>query len=796
MSSYVSLYNETTGDFDTIIIDNAQINTATINTANITTETVGSSNITNAIIGTENVTTSTISNLTIGNVLYFPDGLVTLPSIAFANEHSTGFYRYGTNQIGLVTNGVLRGLITNTGLVSVYDVEAGGQFLSNYGSISVPSFSFIGSPSTGLFSATGADLSLTFGGVQLYEFNNLNFTPVVTGINLGNSSFPWNNCYFNNLFSTSSSLGAITCTSINNSGTTSLGNTLTCNSIISTSSCTVAALTTTSISNSGTMSSGSITSTGNFNNGTNSLLTGALSCSSINCSGTSSLLGTLTTNALIVSGLSANSTPYLNSSKQLSSANLSHGQLMIGVSSGPPFANTISGTTNQVNVTNGAGSITLSTPQNINTTATPTFAGLVANTTPFVLTSSAGSTTNCYSPFLIDATAGAATNYYGLGVLRTSSKGVLLGINSNPSYGSIPNDTAFFASYGTTQSITIGRGDGHGFIGDISIYIDGASGNVQVNNNLTSNNFTTAAINCSSINNSGSSSLAGTVNCGTIISTGNFNNGVNNVTTGSLNVNGNGTFGTNSITCGSLVASVSGTNPFSITSNVGSTSNGFQSLAVNVTSPVATNLYGIGVSKFSTDAIMMGINKNSITGDLPASCTYLSSYNTNSVLTIGRGNGSGLPNKADILIDGNGAITTTNNIQVIYTCTTSQSINSASPITFTTWNNTVINQGNTTYSTGVWTIKTAGVYQCAYDVVWASSASGFRQCYIAATSGDYAHSMITSVGAVIFPQSNSAPIKCSINDTISLSVYQSTGSALNIAPSGGFQVRFCIVKIQ
>ena len=52
-----------------------------------------------------------------------------------------------------------------------------------------------------------------------------------------------------------------------------------------------------------------------------------------------------------------------------------NGQLLIGNGTGYSLAN-ISGTTNQVNVTNGAGTITLSTPQDINSTATPTFAGL------------------------------------------------------------------------------------------------------------------------------------------------------------------------------------------------------------------------------------------------------------------------------------------------------------------------------------------------------------------------------------------------------------------------------------
>jgi len=57
-------------------------------------------------------------------------------------------------------------------------------------------------------------------------------------------------------------------------------------------------------------------------------------------------------------------------------AALTNGQLLIGSTGAAPVAAAISGTTNQVIVTNGAGSITLSLPQNIHTAATPTFAGL------------------------------------------------------------------------------------------------------------------------------------------------------------------------------------------------------------------------------------------------------------------------------------------------------------------------------------------------------------------------------------------------------------------------------------
>ena len=53
---------------------------------------------------------------------------------------------------------------------------------------------------------------------------------------------------------------------------------------------------------------------------------------------------------------------------------MGNGTIVIGSSSGPAAASTITGTTNQVIVTNGPNSITLSTPQNIHTGATPTFA--------------------------------------------------------------------------------------------------------------------------------------------------------------------------------------------------------------------------------------------------------------------------------------------------------------------------------------------------------------------------------------------------------------------------------------
>lgn len=73
------------------------------------------------------------------------------------------------------------------------------------------------------------------------------------------------------------------------------------------------------------------------------------------------------------------------------SATPTNGQLPIGNGSGYALA-TLTGTANQVTVTNGAGTITLSTPQDIHTGASPTFASLTLSATATALTA-AGSAT-------------------------------------------------------------------------------------------------------------------------------------------------------------------------------------------------------------------------------------------------------------------------------------------------------------------------------------------------------------------------------------------------------------------
>ena len=80
------------------------------------------------------------------------------------------------------------------------------------------------------------------------------------------------------------------------------------------------------------------------------------------------IIGTLT-----LPNLDINSVPYIDSSNNLTDVVLGNGQLLIGRTANPPVAGNISGTTDEVIVVNGPGSITLSLPQQIATTSNPTF---------------------------------------------------------------------------------------------------------------------------------------------------------------------------------------------------------------------------------------------------------------------------------------------------------------------------------------------------------------------------------------------------------------------------------------
>lgn len=85
---------------------------------------------------------------------------------------------------------------------------------------------------------------------------------------------------------------------------------------------------------------------------------------------------------LKLSSLTVNGFMYAGTDGLLSTTSApTNGQLLIGSTGLAPARAALTGTANQVVVTNGPGSITLSLPQNIHTGATPDFVGLVGTIT-------------------------------------------------------------------------------------------------------------------------------------------------------------------------------------------------------------------------------------------------------------------------------------------------------------------------------------------------------------------------------------------------------------------------------
>lgn len=94
-------------------------------------------------------------------------------------------------------------------------------------------------------------------------------------------------------------------------------------------------------------------------------------------SGSSPTFNLVTVAGLTISGLTAKSMLYSDASKGVvSTAAPTNGQLLIGSTGAIPALAALTGTANQVIVTNGAGSITFSLPQSIGTGSTPQFTGL------------------------------------------------------------------------------------------------------------------------------------------------------------------------------------------------------------------------------------------------------------------------------------------------------------------------------------------------------------------------------------------------------------------------------------
>lgn len=267
------------------------------------------------------------------------------------------------------------------------------------------------------------------------------------------------------------------------------------------------------------------------------------------------------------------------------------------------------------------------------------------------------------------------------------------------------------------------------------------------------------------------------------------------------------------VTCGSLVtpsiqADTAGTGLVTITSSAGSTTTGFSMLQVNSgASPVAGNLYGLCAFKQGTGCTMIGVNKNTTTGQLPASCGYLSTFSQAQTLSIGRGSNAGnLPGFSDIYIDANGNVSCTNGLlsasslslstqsSIIAKSTTAQSVTTGVG-TNAIYTNVNTVGSNISYNTtsGVFTVLAAGTYSVSCSCNYTSNATGAVALYIEAVSsgpsnGQNGYVQQENQAAINIYLSTSSNLRLAANDTFTINIFQGSGGNLNCNSNGSANV--------
>jgi hypothetical protein len=190
----------------------------------------------------------------------------------------------------------------------------------------------------------------------------------------------------------------------------------------------------------------------------------------LSATGTSTLAG-VTATSMTNSGLTANSFVYSGTGGLMSStAAPTNGQLLIGSTGVAPVKATLTGTTNQVNVANGAGSITLSLPQSIDSGSSPTFSGVTLS----------GLTANS---FVYSGAGGALT-----ATTAPTNGQILIG-----STGAAPVKATIT---GTTNRVTVTNGAGTITLSgpqDLATTSSPTFSNLTLTNNITSYSGTTTA---------------------------------------------------------------------------------------------------------------------------------------------------------------------------------------------------------------------------------------------------------------------------------------------------------------
>jgi hypothetical protein len=146
-----------------------------------------------------------------------------------------------------------------------------------------------------------------------------------------------------------------------------------------------------------------------------------------------------------ISGADPNAILVTDGSSNLADKVLNNGNLLIGSTGSASVVASLTGTTNRVSITNGAGSITLSLPQDIHTGASPTFANLNITPSGGIDTTSAGTLAigSANANVINIGNSGSTVNIQGTtlyeNVTQLQVKDPLLTINKGGGTGSASN---------------------------------------------------------------------------------------------------------------------------------------------------------------------------------------------------------------------------------------------------------------------------------------------------------------------------------------------------------------------
>lgn len=120
--------------------------------------------------------------ITVFGELQTGDGSASLPSLSFTSDPDSGFYRIGSNNIGIATGGILKLDIDTVITVGNNATDATTRLYVPRGTLATPTYSFIDDVNTGIYSSAIGNVEIVANGVLVTNYSTsgqLNQEPLI-----------------------------------------------------------------------------------------------------------------------------------------------------------------------------------------------------------------------------------------------------------------------------------------------------------------------------------------------------------------------------------------------------------------------------------------------------------------------------------------------------------------------------------------------------------------------------------------------------------------------------------------